>query len=315
MRKLFPLLIFSFFVSNVAHAQTTAFEFLRLDRSARTAALGGNSVSIGSDITSFFQNPAAINLQTDRMAAFSFQKNLLDINSGFVVYGQALRGIGNVAAGISFVNYGRGDAYDGEGNLTGSWGASDLAVQLGLSREFVFEDIGLFTAGASIKFIYSGIDIYSSTAAAIDAGVLLFIPGDAWQIGIALTNLGTQVSRYTDAQESLPIDLRVSATKRLEGLPLSLSVGFERLADTTPNFTDRFSNFIIGGEFILSEEVLLRLGYNNARRQGLRTDTALGLEGFSGGLGIKVDKFQFDYAFSSYGVLGGLHQLTVATAL
>jgi len=88
MRSYFLLMLLS--LSASLSAQTAVYEFLRLDRSARVAALGGNSVSLKGDIVGLFQNPASISSESDKSASFSFQKNLMDINAGFIAYGHEI---------------------------------------------------------------------------------------------------------------------------------------------------------------------------------------------------------------------------------
>ncbi|MDW8466636.1 MAG: hypothetical protein RML35_10860 [Chloroherpetonaceae bacterium] len=141
------------------------------------------------------------------------------------------------------------------------------------------------------------------------------MPSEALHIGFAVLNLGTQLSGFDGVRENLPLDVRFSLSKKLEGLPLELTVGFIRLADPSDNFFTRFRQFTVGGEFTITEAVKLRIGYSNLQRQDLSLTGTLGLSGFSAGLGIAIEHFRFDYAFSSWGVLGGLHQLTLVTVL
>lgn len=296
-------------------AQTTVYEFLRLDRSARIAALGGNSVSLTSDVASFFQNPAILDSSTHKQASFSFQKHILDINSGFIAYGREWQGIGQFGAGLSVVSYGSFEETDEVGNVTGAFSAGDFALQTALSREVQNFGFGTLRAGVALKFIFSNIQNFRSTALALDAGLLLSVPAEALHIGIALLNLGTQLSSFDGRSESLPLDLRLSISKKLEGLPLELTVGFIRLTDPSENLLARFRNFTIGGEFTITDALRLRIGYSNLQRQDLNLTGALGLAGLSAGVGIAIEQFRFDYAFSSWGVLGGLHQLTVVTVL
>ncbi|MFN3386757.1 MAG: type IX secretion system protein PorQ [Candidatus Thermochlorobacter sp.] len=302
------------FASSV-HAQTTAFEFLRLDRSARIAALGGNSASLAHDINSFFQNPAVLDSTTHKQAAFSFQKHLLDINSGFLAYGRQIENIGDFGAGITFVSYGSFDETDEIGNTIGTFSATDLALHLAYSRELQRFGFGTLRTGIGVKFIFSGIQNFRSTALALDAGLLLLIPSEDLHIGLALITLGTQLSTFDGASEALPLDVRFSVSKKLEGLPLELTLGFIRLADASESFLSRFRNFTIGGEFTITDAVKLRFGYSNLQRQDLTLTGTLGLAGLSAGLGVAIERFKFDYAFSSLGVLGGLHQLTLITLL
>lgn len=296
-------------------AQTTVYEFLRLDRSARVAALGGNSVSMKGDVVGLFQNPASMSSETDKSASFSFQKNLMDINAGFIAYGRQIKGIGDFGLGLSYINYGTFTRADAAGNLAGEFTASDLCFQLGYGRELEKYSFGTLRGGIGLKYIFSNIAEFSSSGIAIDAGLLLDIPDEKLQIGLSILNVGRQVSTYNNISEPLPLDIRIGATTQLEGLPLLLSVGFIHLADKTDKVTDKLKFFTVGGEFLLSEQVRLRVGYNNKLRNDLSVGSTLGLSGISGGLGIALNKFKFDYAFSSFGVIGIQHQFSVATVL
>jgi hypothetical protein len=315
---LFAILVFTFFSVVPRHVRcqtgngTTIFEFLRLDHSARTAALGGNMVATSeADVNSFFQNPATISDLLDRQASFSFQKNLLDINSGFAAYGRTFKGIGTFVGGVSYVNYGSFDGYDAVGNSTSSFSAGDLALQVGYARE-IYPSLN---AGATVKFIFSGIAGYHSSAAAVDLGLFYSLVEEQATIGLSILNLGTQITTYNGTSESLPTDIRIGATKRLEGLPLTVNLGFSQLGDTYNKFFDRFKTVSFGGEFVITDNILLRLGYNNQQREDLSASSSVGLSGISAGLGVHVSGFKLDYAVSSWGVIGMLHQFTVSTKL
>jgi hypothetical protein len=309
----FFLILFD--ISRTVFAQTAVYEFLRLDRSARVAALGGNSVSIKGDVVALFQNPASISNEVDKSASFSFQKNLMDINAGFIAYGRELKGIGDFGVGLSYINYGTFTRADVAGNTGGEFTAGDLCLQLGYGRELEKYSFGTLRGGIGLKYIFSNIAEFSSSGVAFDAGLLLDIADEKLQIGISILNVGTQISTYAGFSEPLPLDIRIGATTQLEGLPLILSIGFINLADKTDKALDKLKFFTIGGEFLLSEQVRLRTGYNNKLRQDLSVGSALGLSGVSGGLGIELKKFKFDYAFSSLGVIGIQHQLSIATIL
>ena len=313
MRSYFLLMLLS--LSASLSAQTAVYEFLRLDRSARVAALGGNSVSLKGDIVGLFQNPASISSESDKSASFSFQKNLMDINAGFIAYGREINGIGEFGVGLSYINYGTFTRADAQGNTGGEFTAGDLCLQLGYGRELEKYSFGTLRGGIGLKYIFSNIAEFSSSGVALDAGLLLDIPDEKLQIGVSILNIGRQISTYDGFSEALPLDVRIGATTQLEGLPLILSIGFINLADKTSKITDKLKFFTVGGEFLLSEQVRLRAGYNNKLREDLSVGGSLGLSGISGGLGLELKKFKFDYAFSSLGVIGIQHQLSVATVL
>jgi len=138
------------------------------------------------------------------------------------------------------------------------------------------------------------------------------IPETQWNFGLSLLNIGTQISSYADTRENLPLDLRIGFNKRLEHLPLTFYFSISNLLDKKDKFLDRFKDVRLGGEFILSDNIYLRLGYNNQQRQDLKTGSATGIAGFSAGLGIKIEeKYLIDYAYNSLGKIGSTHRINV----
>ena len=70
--------------------------------------------------------------------------------------------------------------------------------------------------------------------------------------------------------------------------------------------------FSIGAEFIFSDYVSARLGYDNESRQDMKLGTSLGISGFSTGLGIRfAEKYVFDYSLNSLGKVGSTHRVNV----
>src|SRR5689334_5365430 len=75
------------------------YDFLRLDVSPRSAAIGGGFITMVDDPTAIFYNPAGLaSLSTSRFSA-GFIKHLLDINSGYVSYGTSISNFGYVGGG------------------------------------------------------------------------------------------------------------------------------------------------------------------------------------------------------------------------
>jgi len=292
----------------------TGYSFLRGDAGARSAALAGSFVSVTGDPNSIFYNPAALSTLTQSTGSISFQKHLIDINSGALSYAQELDEIGHVSAGLMYYNYGSFDETDNSGNALGTFSANDIALSVGYSN--LFEEN--LHWGVATKLIYSQIVGYSSTALAVDAGILYAIPESRVMLGASVRNLGGQLNSFvdtSDTKENLPLDITIGGSIVPKGLPLLLNVSFSNLNEQTDNFGERFSNFAIGGEFTLSPVVQARVGYDNQRRKDLKIGTSAGLAGFSGGIGITIDEYKVDYALSSLGKVGALHHLTLGVTL
>jgi hypothetical protein len=289
---------------------TTVFNFLRNDVGARAAAMAGSFVTVGNDPASLFYNPAALGTLDASRGAVGFFKHLLDVNAGYAVYSQEFPEIGRFAAGILYTNYGSFDETDDIGNTIGSFTAADLAFSVGYANTI---EENLYYGG-SLKFIHSSIASYTSTGLAGDVGILYVIPESRLSLGASIRNIGAQLATYAGTREALPLDLTIGASIIPRGLPLLLNVNLHKLNENPGTFIDRFRAFTLGGEFTLSRVLQLRFGYNNEQRKDLKTGTAAGLAGFSGGLGITVADYKVDYALSSLGKIGNLHRISVGTS-
>jgi hypothetical protein len=293
-----------------AAGTTTAFSFLRNDASARAAALAGSFITVADDPNTIFYNPAGLATITERRASIGFFKQLMDINAGCASYSTDVEDIGRFGAGILYTNYGSFTETDAVGNTLGTFSANDLAVSFGYATSLE-ENVYV---GAAVKFIYSGIAGYTSTAAAADLGVLYTIPDARVAVGGSIRNLGAQLSTYNGTREQLPLDVTIGASVVPKGLPLLLNVGFHRLADEASTIGERFRFFTVGGEFTLSRVLKLRVGFDNAKRKDFKIGSSADLAGFSAGLGILVSDYTIDYALSSLGKAGSLHRLSVSTS-
>lgn len=298
------------FLSTTLSAQSI-FQFLTMDSSPRAAAVAGSYVANSDDPNVIFYNPAGVNLLTGTPASFSFYKHLLDINSASFVMSKDFEGIGRFSAAVKYINYGSFTRADENGNKLGSFGAGDFAFLIGYGNQLDKN----FYYGANVKFIYSSIESYSSSAIALDLGLHYTIPESKWNFGLSILNAGSQLSKYFSTKEELPLDVRIGFSKQLEKLPFTFFFSFNKLNDKTNKFLDRFSQVTMGGEFRIGQSLRLRFGYDNEKRKELKIGSAAGLAGFSVGLGFIVKNYNVDYSFSSLGSIGSLHRFGISTSL
>lgn len=310
MKRVFltSLIIISVFSVN-GFAQNT-YEFLKLDMSARAASLGGSFVANNDDPDVIFYNPAGISMLENNPVSFSFVKHLMDINLASVSFSTEIENLGRFGAAVKYINYGSFDEADEFGNRTGEFGAGELALIVGYSNLLDAN----FYYGANVKFIYSGIADRSSNALAADLGLHYTIPEQFINIGFSILNLGSQISSYYNLKEELPLDITIGISKKLEKIPVRISLDFHRLNQDRENFTERFKAFTVGAEINLSKVLTLRLGYDNERRSDLKIGTTAGIAGFNIGLGAKVSDYNFNYGYSSLGLVGALHRIGISTS-
>ncbi|MCW8811122.1 MAG: type IX secretion system protein PorQ [Ignavibacteriaceae bacterium] len=304
------LFIILFSVFSLTFGQTT-YDFLRVDMSARAAALGGSFVSNNDDVDVIFYNPAGMNFLEKNPASFSFVKHLLDINLFSVAFSTEFENIGRFGTAVKYINYGTFDQADEFGNRTGEFGAGELAFLVGYANEFSPN----FYYGANAKFIYSSIADKSSSAVGADLGINYEFPAQQLNLAAAVLNLGTQISSYINTKEDLPLDVVIGVSKRLERVPVRLSLDFHQLNKKRDDALQHLKGFSVGAEFYLSEVFTLRFGYDNERRSDLKVGSSAGIAGFNGGLGVKVSEYQFSYGYSSLGLVGAMHRIGVSTSL
>lgn len=216
---------------------------------------------------------------------------------------------------IYFVDYGSIPNTDAAGNSSGDFRPVDFVVQASAAKKYLEK----WTYGATIKFINSSYQQYSSTAIAVDIGVLFFDSAKKFSASLLAKNMGVQLKTYTGESEDLPFDLQVGITRRLSKAPFGFSFTAQHLHlfNTTYNdavfnnannstssssaFNKIFNHFVLATHIYLGQNLEATIGYNHLRRQELSiADAGNGLTGFSAGLRIKFSRLQILYARSAY---------------
>lgn len=304
----------------VAQAQPggslTSFPLLRLEPSARAAALGGSSAALADgDVHAFFYNPALPSAAAGRAVGLSYLNHVADVNAGSVAYTHPIRGLGTTAfGGVRFVHWGEFDGRDAFGVPTGTFRAGDVALTLGAARPFRANA----RYGVALHVLHSGIDTQRATAVAADAGVLYRLPARQLAVGASVRNLGAVLDGFAPGDDTtLPADVRVSVSKGLAHLPFLVTVSGYDLAnlrdgvDGGSTVDHVLAHLTLGGEFQFGDVFRARLGYNHRRSQDLALNDRLDLAGLGAGFGVSVQRVTVDYAYNSWSDLGGLHHFTL----
>lgn len=288
----------------------TAYQFLNLDVSAREASLAGSMLARTDDPSGFYYNPALSVDAKDRAVTFGFLKHVLDINAGYLFSSFQIPNTGYFGVGVGYINYGSFTSTDEMGNEYGTFSAGDAVLTLNYSN---YLDNN-FSYGFNLKGIYSSIASSSSSAVAMDAGLYYNFPDDLFGVGFSILNIGKQISAYGTTKEMLPFDVRIGIAKQLEHLPLVLNLAFRRLGDSNLSLSDKLRSFVIGGEFLLSKDFHVRVGYDNLEHQQMKVGLTSGIEGLSFGVGLNFYGYGFDYSYSSWGKIGALNRINLTTA-
>lgn len=315
------------------------YDFLNLSSSARVAALGGNAIAVKDDDPNLaFTNPSLLNEEMDFQLAFNYINYFADINYGVVSFSKHIDSLkGTFNLGIKYVDYGVFEETDAIGNTIGEFTAGEYAFLLGYGRALDSN----FSVGANLKMIYSSLYNYTSTAAVIDLGATYENEDNGFTTALVIKNIGTQLSTYGVEKENIPFELQMGVSKRFKNVPLRLGLiahhlnswdlayvrpdeevnesplfGAEEEKKNKNGFMENLArHLIINAEFLITENVNFRLGYNYFRRSEMLIEEKLGTVGLSWGVGFRISKFHLSYGRSAYHQAGASNTFSVTTRL
>ena len=298
----------------------SVYQFLSLSTSARQIALGGEVLTILDDVNQPIWNPSVINENIDNKLSVNYTSYLAGIIVGSVSYAKTIsRRFGTVHGSIKYLDYGTLIGADSQGNETGNFNASDIAISAGYAVNLPWTN---FFMGGNLKIINSTISNFSSTGVAIDIGILYYSPYKSYSFTIVARNLGKQIKSFNGTSEKLPFKLAIGGSYKLEYVPLKWYFTIDNLqkwnvsvanpsnqtTDLEGNVTNEkvgflgnaFRHFVVGAELFPGSAINLRLGYNFRRSAELKLQNARTFSGISFGFGIKMNKFKFNYAYSKF---------------
>ncbi|WP_196891572.1 type IX secretion system protein PorQ [Aureivirga marina] len=320
MKKILLLLCL---YSTFATAQTggeNVYQFLNITTSARQAALGGEIYTLRDDVNQALWNPATINEKMHNNIGINYINYLAGISFGSASYAYKVNDkIGTFHAGVTYVGYGELIGADAQGNETGTFKANDFSVSLGYAYQIPNSH---FILGANLKMINSVIDSYSSFGLATDLGILYHNPDKQYSFTLVVKNLGTQITKFDNTKEDLPLEIALSADYQLENVPLKWyvtldnlqqwQVAYENPSNATTDiegnrteeditfFDNAFRHLIIGAELFPQKAFNIRVGYNVRRGKELSLADSRTFAGISAGFGLKLNRIKFSYAFTKY---------------
>ena len=285
-----------------SNAGTTAYSFLKIGVGARAIAMGGAFVGLADDQSALYFNPAGLTQISSRSFTTSYNNYLTDIQSGFIGYIHPYDENTRLGLSINYFNYGSFDKMDEDGVNLGTFGAADFALIATYARKVS----PLISLGVNAKLILEKIDTYTSDALALDVGVFYKSEVKNIQLGAVIQNLGYQLKGFTSGhKESLPIQVKLGVSHYVRGLPLLVAI------DGVKPF-DNDIYFNVGGELLSLKPIYLRAGWSSFGKNYKTGSDKDNLAGFSFGLGINWKLYKFDYAYSSYADLGGVHQISIS---
>jgi hypothetical protein len=310
-------------VTSVSFSQTggdNIYEFLNLTHSGLITSLGGTNVSLQGDNPNLvYHNPALLNPVMSNSLALNYVNYFAGINYGLAMYSRSVPGTGNLAAGLTYINYGSFTEADESGVITGSFSAAEYALSLIYSRSID----SLFSVGITFKPVLSQLEKYTSFGFAFDIGGSWHNMSNLFSTGVVIKNAGYQVTTYAgEPHQKLPFEIQAGISQKLAHAPFRFSLTLRHLEkfDLTYQYSSSGSSennkassgfiensmrhVILGVELIPHKNFYLSAGYNYQRRKELQIESKVSTGVFSWGFGINTSVLNIEFGRATYHLAG-----------
>lgn len=302
---------------------SAVYSVLSLQSSAKTAALGLDFLPcFTDDISASISNPSTLSDINHNDVGFSFTSLFNGINQTALAYSNTVNKIGHLGFGIQYLNYGSFDMTEENGDVVGKFTAADYVITLSWGKML---DSNVYI-GANLKPLISQYESYSGIALAIDLAASYQSTDRSWAVSLMARNMGSQIKKLANEDFSLPFDLQLSASKKLEHAPLTLYTAITdlhrwNLRENDPlnprdeidlngeitkenKFTgildNTFRHLQIGVEFTPSQYFYIAAGYSWKRNREMSINDAFSIAGLSYGIGINYSRFRLSYSRNEY---------------
>jgi len=260
---------------------TTTASFLKIGVGARAAAMGEAFTAVASDGTSLYWNPAGLAQLKRKEISATYNSWFEEITQGYLSL-TFPTSRGTMGFGANYVDMGKLEGRDVEGNPTGDFTASDTYIFIGYARKLKKSSWGL-----TLGWLQDIIKDDKKDTFLANIG-LLYPATDRFTLGVVVQNIGTKLGN-----DPLPSTFKVGAASKLKTLTLAVDVAKPQ---------DNEIYYCLGAEWWLRNALALRIGY--------KTNQDIG-EGVTAGIGLKMGKTSIDYAYVPYADLGNTHRISL----
>ena len=280
----------------------SAAAYLNIPLGARQTSLAGSFVAIANDLGAITSNPAGLCQIKPLEIRALHSLWVSEIFFDNLAYGQRLMPGSAFGVSLTYFNFGSLDKY--VVNATGDPVADGFFTPYVLVANAAYghKVMSKLALGLSLKGMMQQIDTTNSSAFAADLGALYFTGVKGWTAGITLANIGGQLD-----ESDLPLKVRLGTAYQMPLQMIGADTLLLTLESVLPVIAVESTSVLAGAEYICNNLLALRLGYKADQDAELG-----GLDGLSAGLGVHYQMLQFDFAFTSLGILGESYQLGVS---
>ncbi len=310
---------------------TTIGQFLLIEPSARSTAMGNAGVASTEELISAYYNPGAIGSFKGYGVQFTHSLWLADIAYDYAAAAIRMGAAGNLYLSATTLNSGEIAVRTVDQPLgTGEkYSVNDFAFGLGYGRQLTDR----FTAGVQVNFMQETIWHSSLSTFTFNVGTIYTLSGSGIRIGASIANFGLP-GRYSGRDMRIVYDKqpdKYGDNSNLPGqmyvedypLPVMFRAGIDwplkignrnelHLAVNAFHPNDNTESISLGAEWLFMKTLALRVGYQNLWLQDSEVGLTLGT-GIIFELGGAL--FQADYAWADHGRLENTQRFTLGLVL
>lgn len=341
MRKTVSLfmMLACFAVGRAQVAGLSTLSILDMPQSPRAGGVGFDYLSLYSDdLLVALGNPSLVSDRIDNHLAVGFVNMFAGSNFGSVAYSHSFKNAGAFTFGLQFGSYGKFEGYDQYDQPTGSFTAADYVMTIGWGKA-VDDNISI---GANFKPILSQYESYTAFALGFDLAATYFSTDRAFALTLMGRNIGAQFLTFDGSGESLPFELSLAGSYKLQNAPFRFFFALNELqtwnlayddplnpTTITDPFTGQVSGMTdlervldnmgrhlnLGVELCIKSSLFLRLGYSYRQMVEMKAADRFNTSGFSFGIGLTVKGFEFCYSRNNYHLSQAPNFISVTTCL
>ena len=266
---------------------------------SRAEGMARAGVALVNDANAIWWNPAALAFIRGHDLSASYYDLVPglaeDVNYTYLTYAQRVEGLGGIGGSFTYLNYGKSEATDIDGNVIDEFNSYEMAPTVAYGTDLV-PNMGIGVALKLVRVDLAPPDVTTDQVAgrgttfAADFGWLYKIP--AWKAAMAATvsNIGPDIA-FVDEEQSDPLgrNLRVGAAySPFETEAHRFTVTADAVRYLLPGRVLAIDQWGAGGEYEFNRLIALRAGYYS--------DPIGDIEDATFGLGLMFRGFRFDYA-------------------
>jgi len=259
---------------------------------SKLSQAGGGNLNMSPNSRS--ANPANLSLSRSFSTSFILYPAGIQAQSVSLLIPQSNR---LITVAINHISYGTFKGYDENAIPTNNYSSSDTWMRLGYSR--LSKNIPI-SYGISNQLYFSKLGEYSSTIFYLSLGAIWNIKKYKTNIGLSIDDISMNISPINNVTEKSPLRYNIGVSKKLEYLPLKISVDYLSINNK------KNKDYFISGIFSLPKNLSFIWGTSTRKfSQNIKESIIKTILGSSGvGINYKDNGIIIGYGLYFYGTGG-----------